>query len=62
MTIDTIIGILKGRIDLYVDLGKGGKIQRHDILPYIPIILCLQYFLSLALDKSHTKMSLYSFI
>ena len=32
MTIDTIIGILKGRIDLYVDLGKGGKIQRHDIL------------------------------
>ena len=41
MTIDTIIGILKGRIDLYVDLGKGGKIHRHDILPYIPIIQCL---------------------
>ena len=32
MTLDTIIGILKGRIDRHMDLGKGDEIKRHDIL------------------------------
>ena len=41
MTIDTIIGILKGRIDLYVDLRKGGKFDAMTFCHTFPSIQCL---------------------